>query len=284
MCEVLNQTKNGSPASWAALMNFLAAARNSSSHGLHPLLGQRAGVLDLLAALAVGPAVQHAARPVLLLELGEVLRVRIVDFLGLFLGVQVIQVAEELVEAVHRRQMLVAVAEMVLAELAGAIAERLERLGDGDVLGLEAQLRAGKTDLGEAGAQAALAGDERRAPGGAALLGIGVGEDHAFLGDAVDVGRLVAHQAHGVATEVRLADVVAPHDQDIRLPRLGVLGVLRGLVVPCSHVSLLGMWQCLAPTSVQLAFYGPIRMSAMGLGSHATKVAGVRREALGVRR
>ena len=32
MCDVLNHTKNGSPASWAAWMNFLAAARNSSSH------------------------------------------------------------------------------------------------------------------------------------------------------------------------------------------------------------------------------------------------------------
>ena len=156
---------------------------------LHPLLGQRTGVLDLLAALAVGPAVQHAAGPVFLLEVGEVLRVRIVHFLGFFLGVQVIQVAEELVEAVHRRQVLVAVTEVVLAELAGAIAERLERLGDSDVLGLEAQLRAGKTDLGEAGAQAALAGDERRAAGGAALLRVRVGEDHAFLGDAVDIGR-----------------------------------------------------------------------------------------------
>ena len=116
--------------------------------GLHPLPGQGPGVLDLLATLAVRPAVQHAAGPVLLLELGEVLRVRIVHFLGFLLGVQVIQVAEELVEAVHGRQVLVAITEVVLAELAGAIAERLERLGDGDVLGLDAQLRAGKTHLG----------------------------------------------------------------------------------------------------------------------------------------
>ena len=80
---------------------------------------------------------KHAARTVLLFETGEVLRVRIVHVLGLFLGVQVIQVAEELVEAMHCRQMLVAVTEMVLAELASAIAERLERLGNRDVLRLE---------------------------------------------------------------------------------------------------------------------------------------------------
>ena len=44
-----------------------------------------------------------------------------------------IEVAEEFVEAVLGRQVFVAVAEMVLAELARRIAERLERLGDRDV-------------------------------------------------------------------------------------------------------------------------------------------------------
>ena len=45
---------------------------------------------------------------------------------GLFLGVQVVQVAVELIETVDRGQVLVAVAQMVLAELPGAIAEFLE--------------------------------------------------------------------------------------------------------------------------------------------------------------
>jgi hypothetical protein len=39
----------------------------------------------------------------------------------------VVEVAEELVEAVVRRQVLVAVAEVVLAELAGGVAEALSR-------------------------------------------------------------------------------------------------------------------------------------------------------------
>ena len=42
--------------------------------------------------------------------------------LGLLLGVEVVEVAEELVEAVGRRKILVAVAEVVLAELAGGVA------------------------------------------------------------------------------------------------------------------------------------------------------------------
>src|SRR5262249_57981964 len=79
---------------------------------LHALLGERAGVLDLPA----GERMDHAAPAELLLELGVL---RIVDALRLLLGVEVIEIAEELVEAVCRREKLVAVAQVVLAELAG---------------------------------------------------------------------------------------------------------------------------------------------------------------------
>ena len=54
--------------------------------------------------------------------------------LGFILGVQVIEIAEELIEAVHGRQELVAVAEMVLAELRRGITLWLEQLGNGRVL------------------------------------------------------------------------------------------------------------------------------------------------------
>ena len=59
---------------------------------------------------------------------------------GLVLGIQVIKVAEELVEAVHRGQEFVAVAEMVLAELPGRIALRLQQLGNGRILSGQAFL------------------------------------------------------------------------------------------------------------------------------------------------
>ena len=93
-----------------------------------------------------------------------------------------IEVAEELVEAMLRRQHLVAVAEVVLAELAGDVALRLEQVGDGRVFRLQAFGRAGQPDLGEAGANRRLPGDEGRATGGAALLAVPVGEQRAFLG------------------------------------------------------------------------------------------------------
>ena len=115
---------------------------------------------------------------------------RVVEVLGLLRGVQVVEVAEILVEAVHRRQMLVAVAEVVLAELAGGVALRLEQRGDGRVALLPAFLGAGQADLGHAGAHRHDAADERGAAGGATLLAVVVGEAHAFARDAVDVRRL----------------------------------------------------------------------------------------------
>ena len=188
---------------------------------LHALRVERAGVLDL----AVGGRLEHAARRVRLDECRVVLR--IVGPLRLLLGIEVVEVAEEFVEAVLGRQVFVAVAEMVLAELAGGIAERLERLGDGDVAVLQADRRAGNADLAQAGAQADLAGDEGRAARRAAVLGVVVGEHHAFLGDAVDVRRLVAHQPAGIGADVGLADVVAEDDEDVRLRRARLLGQCR---------------------------------------------------------
>ena len=81
---------------------------------------------------------------------------------------------------------------------------------------LQTHRRAGNADLRKAGAQRALAGDERRPPGRAALLGVVVGEHHAFAGDAVDVRRAVAHQAERIGADVGLADVVAEDDEDVR--------------------------------------------------------------------
>jgi hypothetical protein len=40
-------------------------------------------------------------------------------------------------------------------------------------------------------------------------------EAAAFLGDSVDVGGLIAHQAIAVAAQVALADVVAPENEDV---------------------------------------------------------------------
>jgi len=97
-------------------------------NGLHALLRQRARVLALLAALADGVTVQHPARAILLFELRIF---RVVIGLRFLLRIKVVKVAEELVEAVHRRQVFVLVAQVILAELAGSVALLLQEITDG---------------------------------------------------------------------------------------------------------------------------------------------------------
>ena len=212
--------------------------------GLHPLLGQRPGVLDPLLAdpaparvlgvvvLLGGPAVQDTARPEPIPEVRELLLVRIVRQLRLLLGVEVVEVAEELVEAVHRREEPVPVAEMVLAELAGRVALVLQQVRDRRVLGLQPERRARHPHLGQAGPVAALSGDERCPPGRTRLLAVRVGEPHALRGDPVDVRRPIAHQPVAVAAEVGDADVVAPDDEDVRPVRHGSSSLRRPILWP----------------------------------------------------
>ena len=135
---MLSQTKNGVPASRLPLDEVEPVLDHLVVDRLHPLLGQRAGVLDPLPAdtaealvlrrvvLVRCPGVDDASGPEALVEQREVLGGRPIRLLGLLLRVQVVEVAEELVEAVGRRQVLVQVAEVVLAELARRVPERLQ--------------------------------------------------------------------------------------------------------------------------------------------------------------
>ena len=142
----------------------------------------------------------------------ELVGVRVVEVLGFLLGVEVIEVAEELVKAVHRRQVLVHVPEVVLAELARRVAERLEQFGDRRIFGRPADVDARNTDFAHPGAVHTLPTDECGPTGRTALLAVGVGEAHALVGDAVDVRCAVSHQAVAVTTQIGDPDVVAPDD------------------------------------------------------------------------
>ena len=129
------------PRAWRR-MKSTAASRNSSSQ-----VSIRFFVSGPVSSMRWVPSpFAHEwitpARTEALPEVREVLVGRVVVQLGLLLGVEVVEVAEELVEAVHRRQELVAVAEVVLAELAGGVALRLERGRDRRVLGLQADVGA----------------------------------------------------------------------------------------------------------------------------------------------
>ena len=117
------------------------------------------------------------------------------------------------------RQILVPVAQMVLAELAGGVALRLEQLGDRRVFLLEADGGTGHADLREAGADRVLSGDEAGAAGGAALLRVVVGEEDALIRHPIDIWGSVPHHAVAEFTNVPYADIVTPEDEDIRLFR-----------------------------------------------------------------
>src|SRR5262249_4913907 len=87
----------------------------------HALDRERAGVRYFLRAICVSVGVQDTAWSELLLELGIFWIVRV---LRLLLRVQVIEIPEELVEAVSGGHEFITVAEVILAELPTYIAER----------------------------------------------------------------------------------------------------------------------------------------------------------------
>src|SRR5262245_63283451 len=104
-----------------------------------------------------------------------------------------LEIAKALIESVHRRDELVAVSEVVLAELSAGVAKRLQHVGDRRVFRLQSEIGAGKTDFGKAGTNRRLTCNECRAPRGAALLTVPIGEVRAFFGHTIDVGRSIPH-------------------------------------------------------------------------------------------
>src|SRR3954451_20947409 len=129
---------------------------------------------------------------------------------------------------------------MVLAELAGCITQWLEQLSDGGILGTQPDRGGWQAHFRQSGAKYALPSDERGAARRTALFAVAVGEQHALVRDAIDVGCLVAHQAARVARQVGDSDVVAPDDDDVRLLRLRFAvthGLLACLVSVVAHAA-----------------------------------------------
>src|SRR5262249_54562673 len=93
----------------------------------------------------------------------------------------------------------------------------LEQLGDRRILEAQALLGAGQADLGQAGPDRRLAGQECRPTGGAALLAVPVRGHRPFATRAVAVGRAVAPPPVVVDARVPPPDVIPPQDQDVRL-------------------------------------------------------------------
>ncbi len=135
-----------------------------------------------------------------------------------------IQIAEEFVEAVDRRQILVQVAEVVLAELAGGVALCFERGGERAGFFRDADIGTGLADGGEARTEWNFAGDEVRATCRATGFGVIVGEHHSFGGQLVEVWRFAGHDALVIGADVKPTHVVAHDDDNVGFLSLGVCG------------------------------------------------------------
>ena len=225
------QTKNGLPAAFALSMNAMVLSRMTSSKVsmlyLMPSIGcGGSGPSSVIFCLPTLP--QRGSTVGSSVSVAKVWRrlrgptlsfsvLRIVGVERILHRIEVIEVAEELIEAVHRRQIFVAVAEMVLAELPGGVAHGLQHGGDGRRLRRHADRGAGLADGGQAGADRQLAGDEIGAAGGAARLGVVGVEQHALGGELVEVRRLAGHHAAVIGADVEPADIVAHDEEDVRL-------------------------------------------------------------------
>src|SRR5437899_10343616 len=115
--------------------------------------------------------------------------------------IEVIEVAKEFVEAVNGRQKLVLVAKVVLAELAGGVALRVERSRDGASLCGQSNRRAGLADRRHARSNWKFASDEVCPTRRATRLGIVGGEKQAFLGEPIEIGGPAGHHAALLGSE-----------------------------------------------------------------------------------
>ena len=128
MAVVLYQRKNGFPSLWHLSMKVRAWSVTSSSIVSIRFLVSGPVSSILCPPLPSAQAVQHAPRSEVLLECRVFRVVRVFRFL---FGIQVIEIAEELIEAMHGGKEFVLVPQVVLAELARGVTKRLQQLGDG---------------------------------------------------------------------------------------------------------------------------------------------------------
>src|SRR6266516_981660 len=108
------------------------------------------------------------------------------------------------------------VAEMVLAELAGAVAQIVEERGESGRPGPQVGRAARELRRDHARAQRIHAREEGVAPGRATLLSVVGHHDRAFVRNPVDVWRFPDHQAAMITARLHPADVIAHYEEDVR--------------------------------------------------------------------
>src|SRR6478609_5998121 len=115
------------------------------------------------------------------------------------------------------RQRIGVVAEMVLTELTGVVAEIEKEFGERRRAGPQIGRTARQLRRDHAGAERMHPGKEGVPTRGAALLRVVVRVERTLISDAIDVGRLPDHQAAVIDARLHPADVVAHDEEDVWL-------------------------------------------------------------------
>jgi hypothetical protein len=113
------------------------------------------------------------------------------------------------------------VTQVVLAELAGAVAEVEQELRHRRRAGPQVGRTAGELRRDHTGAQRGHAGKEGVPACRAALLGVVAHELGAFIGNAVDVGRFGKPHPLRVRVDLHPADVITHDEKNVGLLILG---------------------------------------------------------------
>src|ERR1700722_17376440 len=153
--------------------------------------------------------------------LPEVGHFRIVVLVRLFHGIEVVEDSVELVEPVYGRQIFVAVAQMIFANLRGRVTFGLKQFRNRRIPILDALFRAWQTYHQETSSKRNLPQDECGSSSRAGLLRVVIGEERAVAGNSIDVRGATAHHATVVSTDIPDADIIGHDDDNVGFLRLG---------------------------------------------------------------
>ena len=128
-----------------------------------------------------------------------------------------VEIAPELLETVRRRQRFGGVAEVVLAELTGVVAQRQQHFTDAWGALTQPGRHARHHRYGKTDAERIHPGHEGGPARGTALHGVKVHEEATLVRDAVDIGGLTHHQPAMIDRGLHEADVVGHDEQDVGL-------------------------------------------------------------------
>src|SRR5581483_2038981 len=123
-----------------------------------------------------------------------------------------IEIAEEFIEAVGRRQISVLIPKMIFSKLSRCIPQRFQKLRNRWVFLLKPNWRTRQCHFGEPRAKRRLTRYEGGAACRAALLSVIRYEYTAFIADPVYVRSREPHHAAAVCADVGDADVIAEDD------------------------------------------------------------------------